>query len=391
MNALTRFFRTYLIADAAPLSSGERWRSALAGLLGLLLLQALLTVIPASPATRQLLAPAGASAVILFCLPHSPLGQPWSVAGGLLISSAIGLACGHWIGVTWLAVALAVALSIWCMAALRCLHPPGGAIAIGMASLHATNAHSLITAAANVLGLLMGAMVINNLLRGRRYPQCSTAPKKNDELEPLPRVGIGHQDLDYALGRIDSFLDISETDLVQVYNLATESAFRRHSTLTCGDLMTRDVVTAEFATELDEAWRLLRGHHVKALPVVDRARRIIGLLTLDNFLAHVPDGGAPVTRRIREFLQETPGVHSRKPEVAGQIMSERILVARASDDLSQVAHLLSQRSHQHAIPVVDGEDRLVGILSQTDILAALYHRVAMDRAQDSVAALGQPA
>lgn len=380
MTPLRRFFRTYLIADAAPLSSGERWRSALAGLLGLLLLQALLTVIPVSPATRQLIAPAGASAVILFCLPHSPLGQPWSVAGGLLVSAAVGLACGHWIAVPWLALSLAVALSIWCMAALRCLHPPGGALAIGMASLHTADWHPLGTVAVNVLGLMVGAMVINNLLRGRRYPQCSTAIGKN-EPEPLPRSGIGHQDLDYALSRIDSFLDISETDLVQVYNLATESAFLRHSTLTCGDLMTRDVVSAEFATELDEAWRRLRSHHIKALPVLDRAQRVIGLLTLDNFLAHVPDGSAPVSHRIRHFLQETPGIHSHKPEVAGQIMSERILVAHTDDNLAEVAHLLSQRNHQHAIPVIDAERRLAGILSQTDILAALYHQTAMGRAQ----------
>ncbi|HEX5394103.1 MAG TPA: CBS domain-containing protein, partial [Rhodocyclaceae bacterium] len=289
-----------------------------------------------------------------------------------------------WIAVPWLALSLAVALSIWCMAALRCLHPPGGALAIGMASLQSADWHPLGTVAINVLGLMLGAMAINNLLRGRRYPQCSIAVGKN-ELEPLPRSGIGHQDLDYALSRIDSFLDISETDLVQVYNLATESAFRRHSTLTCSDLMTHDVVTAEFATPLDEAWRLLRGRHIKALPVLDRARRVIGLLTLDDFLAHVPDDDAPVGQRIRHFLQETPGVHSHKAEVAGQIMSERILVAQADDHLAEVAHLLSQRNHQHAIPVVDAEGRLAGILSQTDILAALYHREAVGRTQTGAA------
>jgi CBS domain-containing membrane protein len=135
MQAIHRFFRDYLVADAAPLSPAERRRSALAALLAILLLEALLALLPVPAAARSLLAPAGASVVILFSLPHSPLGQPWSVLGGLLLSALVGLACGQWIAIPWLAVACAVALSIWLMAALRCLHPPGGAMAIDRKSV----------------------------------------------------------------------------------------------------------------------------------------------------------------------------------------------------------------------------------------------------------------
>ena len=134
MKTLRQFFLDNFVSDATPLSAGERWRSTLAGLVGILLLEAILTVLPLSAAARLLLAPLGASAVILFSLPHSPLGQPWSVAGGLGLSALVGLLCGHWLSVPWLAIACAVAISIWLMARLRCLHPPGGAMAIVMAS-----------------------------------------------------------------------------------------------------------------------------------------------------------------------------------------------------------------------------------------------------------------
>ena len=95
--SLRQFSLRYLIADAAPLSRRERWSSALAGFLGMLLMQAVLTVVPAGPGLSYLLAPLGASAVILFALPHSPLAQPWSLIGGLLISAIIGALCGAWI------------------------------------------------------------------------------------------------------------------------------------------------------------------------------------------------------------------------------------------------------------------------------------------------------
>ncbi|MGE5471256.1 MAG: HPP family protein [Bacteroidota bacterium] len=388
MGALRRFFLTHFVADAAPLSAGERWRSAIAGLFGILLLEAILTVLPVSAEARRLLAPAGASAVILFSLPHSPLGQPWSVVGGLGISAVVGYCCGQWIALPWLAVACAVAISIWLMATWRCLHPPGGAMAIVMASLSSSGAPPLSTVATNVAGLLVGAMVVNNLLKGRAYPQCSSRPPAVPAVS-LRRSGIEHQDLSYAFAKMDTYLDISESDLVAVYNLAAESAFRRHSKSTCGELMTTEVIAIEFATELDEAWHLLRSHHHKALPVLDRARHVIGLLTLDDFLKHVPahrHDGIPVAESIRRFLQPTPGINSQKPEVAGQIMERSFITLRVDDDLATVARLLSSRQHPLAIPVLDAQSKLAGILSQSDVAVALYHRLALGQAGESAAA-----
>ncbi|GAB2179869.1 HPP family protein [Denitratisoma sp. agr-D3] len=380
-HALARFARSYLIADAAPLSARERWRSALAGLFGLLLMQALLTVVPVDAETRRLLAPAGASAVILFCLPHSPLGQPWSVAGGLLLSAAAGIACGRWLHPSWLAIPCAVAIAIWAMAALRCLHPPGGALAIVMASQHA-GWEAMGAVAFNVLGLLLAAMMLNNIVGRRQYPQCAAPqparPVFRREAESAPPTVIDHQDLAVALARVDSYLDITESDLVTVFGHAAENAFRRRHHQTCGDLMEREVVCVEFATELDTLWRLFQGEAGAALPVLDRAGRMIGLVTLEGLMRHVPVGEAPLAERLRRFLLPTPGPNSAKAEVAGQIMTERFTTVREDDDLSQAASLLLAGTGQADLPVVDGRGKFVGLLRPRDILAALYHRQALE-------------
>ncbi|MGD8619070.1 MAG: HPP family protein [Gammaproteobacteria bacterium] len=57
----------------------------------------------------------GASAVLLFAVPHGPLSQPWSVLAGHTASAVIGIACAQWIPNILLASALAVALTIGCM------------------------------------------------------------------------------------------------------------------------------------------------------------------------------------------------------------------------------------------------------------------------------------
>lgn len=74
-----------------------------------------------------LMAPFGATCVLLFSVPSSPLSQPINIIAGHLISSSIGLALHSFLPTSWWAIALAVGLAIAAMAALRITHPPAGA------------------------------------------------------------------------------------------------------------------------------------------------------------------------------------------------------------------------------------------------------------------------
>lgn len=374
MEPLRQFAVRYLIADAVPLSARERWISALAGCLGILLIQGILTVLPAGESISYLLAPLGASTVILFALPHSPLAQPWSLVGGLLLSTLVGYGVGLWVQPAWLAVGLALGLSIWVTALLRCMHPPGGAMAVVFAIAAQQHTVSLLTALLNTVAALVAVLAINNLMPGRHYPQC--VPVRQPTVRP-PRRSIRHEDLQYALEKLDTYLDVSEDDLVTIYDLATAHAHRRHERRTCGEVMSSPALSVSFATELNEAWALMQEHHLHGLPVVDPAGRVIGILTLENYLRHVdPDDGQSIGDNIRRLLRPTPSAYSNKPEVVGQIMSQRFATASVSTRLGEMLALLSAQDHPAIVPVVDADRRLAGVLTQTDLLAAIYHRQA---------------
>ena len=323
MSRLRTFAQRYLIPDATPLSPAERWRSTLAALLGMLLIQGILAVLPAQPGISYLLAPLGASSVILFVLPHSPLAQPWSLVGGLMLPAIIGLLCGTWIQPAFLAVAVALALAVWITAWLRCIHPPGGAMAVVFALSAAQQPISLTTAVLNIGAALVAVMFVNNLIPGRHYPQC--APKQSAAQKLRPKRGsVRHEDLQHALQKIDTYLDISEDDLVRIYDLATNHAHQRHEQRLCAEIMTSEVISVEFGTELNAAWALMQAHKLHGLPVVDRSKRVIGLLTLDNFLRHVkPEPELGTLDKIRRLLRTSSSAYSDKPEVVGQIISER--------------------------------------------------------------------
>ena len=383
MTILTRFARRYLLADAAPLSPAERWRSATAALLGVLIFEGVLFVVPVSPQAHRLLAPLGATSVIVFTLPHSPLAQPWSVIGGLLLPALIGLACGNWLPAGWLAPALAVAISIWIMGWLRCIHPPGGAMALVMAVAAGEGVAPGISLAAvgwNTVAILIAAMAVNNLIPGRRYPLCSPPTPATPQRVRQSPVGVQEPDLAAALAEIDAYLDISADDLSQLFRRAAHHAFRRHVLLTCGEVMEPVVPSLAFATSLNDAWALMRRHARQALPVVDRSGRVIGLLGLEDFLRHVePDKGPRVGERVRQLLRPTPGSHSDKPEVVGQLMltpQHGLRLARSDDSIAVAAEILGQGG-QGALPVVDDKGRLVGILGAAGLTAVLFHHEAL--------------
>ena len=97
-----------------------------------------------------LVAPLGASAVLVFVLPASPLAQPWSVVAGSVLSALVAIACVHLAANAVLAAGLAVGLAVLVMGLCRCLHPPGGAVALLVVLNHVTPARSRRRCAAEI-------------------------------------------------------------------------------------------------------------------------------------------------------------------------------------------------------------------------------------------------
>lgn len=375
----------YLIADTPPLAASERRKSAIGTLIGMVLAGGLVVAAPAG--SIWLVAAVGATSIILFALPHSPLAQPWSVLGGYLGATVFALLAAAVVPWTVPAAALALGVTVWFMTRFKCIHPPGGALVLLVVAEGQPSAgqaaHIMGVVLANALAVLLAALVINNLLR-RRYPQCRTpppaSPHQTGDRLPTERSGLSHADLNHAVRSLGTFVDIQEQELVTLYNRAVGHAFQRHLGVSCGEIMARDMVTVEFGTDLEEAWNLLRRHKIKALPVVDNFQRIIGIVTVADFLRQLDDTtAAGLAIRLQGLLQRTPGVSSAKAEVVGQIMTQNVHTATVDTPVAELVLQLSDRGLHH-IPVIGDKKKLVGMVTQSDLIAALYRRVALSAA-----------
>ncbi len=161
-----------------------------------------------------LVAPLGASAVLVFAVPASPLAQPWSVVGGNLVSATLGLTLGIVIGDPLVAAGLAVGAAIAVMTFARCLHPPGGACALLCALGAAGPEHwgfvHLAPIAANVFALALAGWAYNNLT-GHRWPHV-VAPAA-----PAPAADEGtthtREDIEATLATWEELLDVDVDEL----------------------------------------------------------------------------------------------------------------------------------------------------------------------------------
>ena len=172
----------------------------------------------------------GASAVLVFAVPASPLAQPWPVVGGNVLSCLVGVAVAHLLTPSPLAAGVAVGLAILAMSLTRCLHPPGGAAALlavtgGPAVLAAGYAFPFAPVGLNAVLLVLSALAFHRFSR-HSYPhrRALAAPSA-----PPPHFAFRKEDVDSALADLGETFDVSREDLGRLLEHAVLHAERRQA------------------------------------------------------------------------------------------------------------------------------------------------------------------
>lgn len=375
-------FLRYLTNDPVSLSKKEKAITALASFFAILL-TGLITRSFAPEQSAILVASMGASAAILFAISSSPLAQPWPFAGGQLVSALVGVTCAAYIDDLALAASAAAGTAILLMLALRCLHPPGAATALApvLSGTHHTTPDFdfvLIPVGINVLMMLLLAWLINRLILRRSYPARLTPAKQADK-QPQTHgnlVAITARDVEQVTRNLDHFLDIGNDELLKLFTHLQLLSFQNQTgKLSCGEIMLRDIVTAEYDTKVEVAWTLMHEQSLKALPVLDSNRRVIGIVTRYDFLKNLK---LTPYRSFQEkwlnFVKSSSSIHTDKPEAIGHIMTRKVRTLSADAHIAELVPLIVDEGHHH-IPVVDTENRFVGMVFQSRLLSALFNQV----------------
>lgn len=208
--------------ELSAVSWREKSVSMLGGLVSILLLIFVTQHLLKLTGGAAVIASMGASAVLLFAVPHGQLSQPWPVLAGHGVSAMIGVASARLFHSPDLAAAFAVCLSIGAMHHFKCIHPPGGATALtavlGGSAIHELGYRFILYPVLLNCVLMIGIAVLFNAFFGwRRYPAFL------NHRETLPtRHTPSHEEILAALRELDTFVDISEDDLIRLSQILAE-------------------------------------------------------------------------------------------------------------------------------------------------------------------------
>jgi CBS-domain-containing membrane protein len=129
------------------------------------------------------------------------------------------------------------------------------------------------------------------------------------------------------------------------------------------EIMSRPVLTVTPATSIKEAAQLLVEHGISALPVLDAAGALVGIVSEADLV--------PMQTRPDPRTQATPPAASAgtMPRVVGDVMTRRVVTVRADSQVSQAARTMLDEGIKR-VPVVSGR-KVVGIVSRRDLVRVI--------------------
>lgn len=322
------------------------------------------TVAAQSGYASWIVASMAASAVLMLTTPSSPFAQPWPVVGGNTLSALVGALCAQAISDSALAGACAVALSMAIMFMLRCLHPPGAAAALLAATTGVHWSFAIFPILCNCIVLVATTTAFNSVTGQRSHSAASigqarrqTRRAPDTSSEPAARV------LPSSDGAALSHEGVTSLALWYPGHIAA---------LRCEDAMQRDPMAVRSGDSLHRSWAVMRTERINALPVLDESQRIIGIVTTADFLRQREIDRDADSAQTLGRLDSPAGLSSRKPSKSiGEIMTHGVRVAHAQSPLVDLVAVFSEGRFRH-LPVIDDQRKLVGMISQSDLLTALH-------------------
>jgi len=298
-----------------------------------------------------LIAPMGASAVLLFGASDSPLAQPWSILGGNFVSALVGVACAQCIAAPVVAASVAVGLAICAMFLCRCVHPPSGAVALtavlGGPTVHALGFHFVLVPVAFQSVALLSAALAFHALTGHRYPRAAFRPAPPVAVPPAAIAG-------HLLEPVDD----------------PRKSFEQ---LTCEEIMSAACPAVPATMDTREAREMFRRHGASTLPVVDAMDRVIGMVT-HHALGDLPPAGPERFWRSlrRTVLRES----ARLEETVEAVMAAGGHAVHRATPLAHLVPIFIEHAC-HDVPVMDDARRLVGVVRHSDMIRWLHHHAGV--------------
>lgn len=229
--------RRFMVIEFEFVSTAEKLVATLGGMVGITLIAFISYQFTGASGAALIVPSMGASAVLVFAVPHGKLSQPWALIGGNLVSAVVGVTCYKLVPDTFLAAGIAVGLAIGTMHVLSCVHPPGGATAlaavIGGPAINGLGyGYVIAPILLNVSIIFIVAVVFNSFFPWRRYP--GAVMMRFTDQKPVDSSSEEHivdqHSIEQAMADMDLVVDVTTEDLQRLIQLSLSHASEKNLT-----------------------------------------------------------------------------------------------------------------------------------------------------------------
>lgn len=186
--------------------------------------------------------------------------------------------------------------------------------------------------------------------------------------------GISEQDIIEAMKTLHGYVDITPGDFKHIYQVAYTMVINRLlNTVTALELMTKSVLMVEETMTLIDAARILAEKQVSGAPVVDREKKIVGIVSEKDFLKEMGFGSNPSFMQIAtNCLQDKSCmIGNLRGRAVTDIMTRPAIIGTPETTVGDISTIFAKQGINR-LPIVNKEGLIVGIVTRTD-LAHAYH------------------
>jgi CBS domain-containing protein len=195
------------------------------------------------------------------------------------------------------------------------------------------------------------------------------SPTASDFYNPL---SISEEDILQAMKDIQGYLDISPGDFKEIFQFAYRHAVERLlESRKASDIMSKEVHSVKLTMDLKQAATFLADYKISGAPVVDERGKVVGVISEKDFLVRMGVGKSASFMEIIAHCLNNKGcvatvLHNH---AVREIMSQPAITGGAEMSVGAISALFSDKSINR-LPIVDGDNRPIGIVTRTDLVNA---------------------
>ena len=184
-------------------------------------------------------------------------------------------------------------------------------------------------------------------------------------------IDISDDDILESMKKMEGYVDITTGDFKEVYRFAYQHAIDRLMNFTkAKEIMTKNVVFVKRDASLLEIAEIMASHEISGVPVVDEESKVIGVISEKDFLSRM--GAKSSMEFIARFLKNKGDIPVPiLGQKAADIMTSPALTVNEDASISEITDIFTAKTINR-VPVINGEGKLVGIISRADALQSPF-------------------